>query len=249
MFPISIAGSIRISAPDGIGVAGLDGAHVRPLGVEVAPGLDAAHVLVALVRAGDQALEVPERLVRDDGHARVDRADEPGHRAELRPDLLLLRRTEVLAERVSQLDVVQAVVAARQDEHRAALVGDHRERLDQRARRHAEHLRDGLDRGRPGRVHDLRAGFPTGRRHAERWRSRPRRSPRSPMPTARRRSRPPGTAPCTRAPPARPSSRRRTRPGTTRARTGRRCGRRPGCAGRSRAAGRPRRGRTCTSPS
>ena len=47
----------------------------------------------------------------------------------------------------------------------------------------------------------------------------------------------------------RPSSPRRTRRGTTPGRSGRRCGHRPGCAGRSRAAGRRRRGRRCRSPS
>ncbi len=45
----------------------------------------------------------------------------PGTEPNSDSDLILLRRTEVLAERVSQLHVVEAVVAARQDEHRAAL--------------------------------------------------------------------------------------------------------------------------------
>ena len=129
------------------------------------PGSTPLDVLVGLVRAGRRALEAAQRLVGDDRHPRADRPDEAGDGPELRLHLVLLRRAEVLAEGVLELDLVQPVVPAGEHEDRAALVGDHRERLDQRAWRHAELPRHGLDRGRPRGVHGLRrrAGEPLDR--------------------------------------------------------------------------------------
>ena len=82
MLPTSIAGSIRIVPPFGRLVALDDRAHVDPLGLEVAAGLDPAQVLVGLVRAGDVAAAAAQRLVGGDRHLRADRPDEAGMGAE-----------------------------------------------------------------------------------------------------------------------------------------------------------------------
>ena len=58
MFPTSIAGSIRISAPAGARVARLDPAHVGEARLEVPPGLHPAQMAVGLVGAGHQAVQV-----------------------------------------------------------------------------------------------------------------------------------------------------------------------------------------------
>jgi hypothetical protein len=87
-----------------------------------------------------------DRRVLDHRHLRPDRADVAG-RPQLGGDLLLPRLAEAGAERVPQLDLVEAMVAADQHEDHAAVLDDHRQRLDQRSGRHAERPRDLLDRG------------------------------------------------------------------------------------------------------
>ncbi len=63
MLPTSIAGSIRISAPVGAGVARLDGAYVGEVALEVAAHLDPAQVGVGLVGPATMPGQVAERLV------------------------------------------------------------------------------------------------------------------------------------------------------------------------------------------
>ena len=91
------------------------------------------------------------------------------------------------AERVRQLDLVDAVVAAHEHEHEpaaavrpVAALDDDRERLQQRARGHAEHPRDVVDRRRARACGPApaRPAARAARRAADR-RSRPRRWRRS----------------------------------------------------------------------
>ena len=145
------------------------------------------------------------------------------------------------SERVLELDLVEAMVAADHDQHGPALLHDHRERLDDGPGRDAERLADGVhrrgSRASPPRVAPARARAAPP--PAAQSRSRSRRSRRSPSRTAPRRSRRPRRAPCTRARRCRPSFPRRSPRGTTRARCGRRCGRRPRCGARRRRRARP----------
>ena len=234
------------------GVARLDAAHVGPGGREVARRIDPAQVPVRLVRARHQAGEALQRLVGHHLHAGADRPDEARHRPERLPDLLGLRGSDGGAsERILELDVVQAVVAADHHQQRAAVGHEHGEGLDQRPGGHTEHGRHLVDRRRAGGLHDLgrvqRLGQPVDRLRAWRW--PPPRWRRSPPRRGPRRSRRPGRAPCTRARRSRPSPPRPTPPGTTRALSGRRCGRRRSRTAR-RSARAPRgRGRRSRRPS
>ena len=119
------------------------------------PGLDPAQVDVWLVAARDHAPRAAQRLVRHHLHARADGADEAAHRAEHLAHLVLGGGPDGRAERVLQLDLVQAVVAAGEHQHRAAAVEHDREGLDRRARRDAEEAGQGIDRGGAGRLHGL----------------------------------------------------------------------------------------------
>ena len=110
MLPISIAGSISIGCPPGLVVARLDVAYVGFLEIEVAPGLDADQVRVGLVRAGEVARAL-DRRVLDHRHVGADRADE-ARGPELLGDLLDVGWAEIGSERVAELDLVEAVVAA-----------------------------------------------------------------------------------------------------------------------------------------
>ena len=246
MLPISIAGSIRTSWPSTVSPASTLRTSTWA-NSKSRPGLDAAQVRVGLVGAGDVGIAV-QRGVHQDRDSGPDRAD-VARRADLLRELDLLRGPEGDAERVAELDVVDAVVAADQHEPQLVLADDDRIGLDQRARGHAERLGD-LRRPSSGPAWTPLAEHPAqaAARPASASPSRPRRWRRSPRP-APRRSRPPDRAPCTRARRCRPSSRRRNRPGTTPARSGRRSCRRPRGASRSRRPGPRRRGRTCRSPS
>jgi hypothetical protein len=160
--------------PRRIGVAGLDRTDVRPLRVEVTAGLHARDVLVRFIGARDQPLETLQGLVRDNRHARPERADEARDRPEVPLHLVLLRGAEVLAESVPQLYVVQTMVPAREDEQRPPFLADHREGLDQRTGGQAEELRHGFDRGRARRLDRIRGtpgqtidGLGRGARHLD----------------------------------------------------------------------------------
>ena len=113
-------------------VAGFDGAHVAALEGEVAPRLDAAQVVVGLVRADDVAA-VLHGVVEQHRDVRADRADE-ARRADPVADLLVVGGPERGAERVGELDLVDAMVAAHEHEHEAATVRDDRKGLQQRPR-------------------------------------------------------------------------------------------------------------------
>ena len=155
MLPTSIAGSIAIVPPPGADVAGLDRAQVHLLEGEVAARLHPAQVGVGLVGAGDVGVAV-DRRVLDHRQLGADRAEEAG-RAELGGDLVLARLAEGRAERVAQLDLVEAVVAADEDEDHPALLDDHRQRLEEGAGRQPEVGGDLVDLGQARRLDLLRA--------------------------------------------------------------------------------------------
>src|SRR4051812_11829634 len=80
-------------------------------GLEVASSLDAAEVCVVAVGA-DHVLAFAQRFVGDHVDRDTDRADRAARGAKGLLDLGLLRRTELLAERLEKLHLVQPVVAA-----------------------------------------------------------------------------------------------------------------------------------------
>ncbi len=145
MLPTSIAVSIAIVAAAGRDVAGLDRAHVHPVGLEVARGVDPAQVGVRFVGTGDVGV-AGERRVLDDRQAAAD-GPEVADRAELRLDLLTARLAEVGVHPVAQLDLVEAVVAAHEDEDHPPALDDDRQGLDEGAGRQPEVLGDRLDLG------------------------------------------------------------------------------------------------------
>ncbi len=73
-----------------------------------------------------------------------------------------LRGPERGAERVLQLDVVDAVVAADHDQQQPAVLDHHGIGLQQRARRHLEAARDVGDGDQAGRLDELGRGEPAG---------------------------------------------------------------------------------------
>src|SRR5204862_287796 len=91
-------------------------AQVGEARLEVAPRLDAAQVPAVAVRAGDE-LAAAERLVCHHLAGEADRPERPAGRAERRPDLLTGRRARAARERVVELRLAEAVVAAHQREH------------------------------------------------------------------------------------------------------------------------------------
>ena len=134
-------------------VAGLDRAHVHLVGLEVAGGVDAAQVGVGLVGAADVGV-AGDRRVHDDRQPGADRPD-VADRPELGLDLLGLGLAEVGAHPVAQLDLVEPVVAAQEDEHQAAALDDDRHRLDQGSGGDAQRAGDLLDGGQPRRLDPL----------------------------------------------------------------------------------------------
>ena len=137
-------------------VARLDDPDVHLLELEVAAGLDPAQVRVGPVRAGDVGAG-DDRRVLDDLDLGSDRAEEPD-RADLGLDLLASGGPEIGAERVAELDLVEAMVAADQDDHHAASVDQHRQGLDQGAGGQSEVGRDLVDRRQAGGLDLLRGG-------------------------------------------------------------------------------------------
>ena len=248
MFPISIAGSISIGSPPGEMSPASTERMSTSSKLKSRPGVDPDQVLVGAVGAAEVALAL-DRRVLDHRHVRADRADEPGRASRSAISSAVAWRN-LLAERVRELDLVQAMVAAHEREHEAALRGDDRDRLQRRALGHAQRTGDLLDGGQPGRRH-LRGARRAPGGSSTGCGARRRRPPRSPRSRARARPRspPPRRAPCTRGRRSRPSSPRRTRPGTSAGRSGRRSGRRPGCGARRSGRGPRRRGRTSRSPS
>ena len=145
MLPTSIAGSIRIGWPSTVSPASTR-ADVDPLEGEVAARLDAAQVRVGPVGAGDVAARRRRRA-----SSRIGTSAPTGPMKPAGPmrSLELLRAARAGTRAPSallQLDLVDAVVAAQHHEHELA-ADDHREGLQQRARRHAERAGDGGDRG------------------------------------------------------------------------------------------------------
>ncbi len=159
MLPTSIAGSMRIGCPFDR-VADLDAAHVGALEREVAAGLDAAQVVVLAVGAGHVGAR-GDRVVEQDRHVRADRPDVAG-RADALLELLRARRAELGPERVLELDLVDAVIAADHHHHEAAVGDHHGERLEQGALGHAHARGDVGDRDEPGR-RDLLGRVEAGR--------------------------------------------------------------------------------------
>ena len=227
-------------------VAGLDRADVHLLEVEVPSRGDADQVRVRLVGPADVALAL-DRRVLEDRQLGADRADEPG-RAQLGCDLLGVGRPEVGAERVAQLELVEPVVAADQGEHHA-LVDDHRHRLDQGPGGDAQRARHLLDRGQSRRRHLAR--LVEGRRQLDRLRlgdrdldvRRVARGQRDLVLAGRA-----GRHVVVGAGPAHHPD-VGLDPIATRARSGRRSGRRPGRGAHSFGRAPRRRGRSCRSPS
>ena len=225
MLPTSIAGSIRITPPLTVSPAH-HGADVDALVREVAAGLDAragarrarwrrrhSRRRRRRRRAGSASARPPGRC------SRAARASPPSRRGG--------RGGSRVPSAVPQLDLVDAMVAADDHELHRVAVDDHRERLQERARGHAElawrrrRSSSGRASARPrerraaGRAstgcgicaRHLEVGGIAGGEHDL---VLARRARRHVLVGSR----------------ARPSSRRRPRPGTTRGRSGRSSGRR-----------------------
>src|SRR6188508_3232325 len=84
---------------------------IREPRLVVTAGLDAAEVEVVAVGA-DHVLALAERLVGDHVDRDADRSDRAARGPEGVADLLLLGGTEVLAESLQELHLVEPVVAA-----------------------------------------------------------------------------------------------------------------------------------------
>ena len=111
---------------------------------------------VVAVGAGHVAARL-DRVVEQDRHVRADGPDVAGRADPLR-ELVLPRGPELRPERVLELHVVDAVVAADHDQHEPAVLHHHRVGLQQRARGHLEAAGDLRDRDQAGRVLQLRLG-------------------------------------------------------------------------------------------
>ena len=96
-------------------------------------------------------------VVEQHRHVGADRAHRAGG-ADALGELVLARGPERRPERVGELDVVDLVVAAHDDQYETAAFGDHRERLQQRALGQPELARDLRDRGQAGGRHLLGGG-------------------------------------------------------------------------------------------
>ena len=94
------------------------------------------------------------RGVEQDRQLGADRPDVAG-RAEALLDLVGAGGAEGLAERVLELDLVDAVVAADDHQLHGALVDDHREGLERGAGGDPERADERLDRRRARRLHEL----------------------------------------------------------------------------------------------
>ena len=117
------------------------------------PGLDAAQVGVLAVGARDVRARL-DRVVEQDRHVDADRADVAGGPDPL-GELVRARGPELGAERVLELDLVDAVVAADDHQQQPAVGDHHRVGLQQRAGRHVQAARDVGDRHQPGRLDQL----------------------------------------------------------------------------------------------
>ena len=122
-------------------VAGLDRAHVHLLELEVAAGLDADQVRVRAVGAADVAADRWIAASFTTGTSAPTGPMKPA--GPIRSPISSARRlAEALAERVGELDLVQAMVAADEHHDHAALLGDDRYGFEQGAGGHAERARD-----------------------------------------------------------------------------------------------------------
>jgi hypothetical protein len=113
--------------------------------------LDAAQVPAGAVRAGHE-LPAPKRLVGHDLAAEADGPNRARVRAERRLDLLHGRRPVVGVERLEELRLLEAVVAADEREHERPVVLHDGHRLRRRRRVEPEVLRQRLDRLDAGRL-------------------------------------------------------------------------------------------------
>src|SRR2546423_8249872 len=122
--------------------------------LKIASRLDAAQVFVVTIGTND-VLAFAESLVRDHVDSDPYRTDRAAVRAEGLADLGVLRGPEVLSQHGEELHLVQAVVAADEREHDAA-VGHDRHRLRSRTGVDAQEVRDSLDRALAGSLDLLR---------------------------------------------------------------------------------------------
>ena len=156
MWPTSIAVWKRSVPPHARAASPLARlAQVGEARPEVAAVLDAAQVEAGPVRAGDE-LPLPQRLVGDDLAGEADRAERAGIGAEGGADLLLGGGPSALGDRVAELLLGEAVVAAHEREHDRAVLTGHRHRLRRRGLVDPEQLGKRLDRRHPGRLDLLR---------------------------------------------------------------------------------------------
>ncbi|GBD46661.1 hypothetical protein HRbin41_01491 [bacterium HR41] len=126
-------------------VAGFDTTDVRPLAVEVAPGLDPHQVGVGFVGAGHEPAQAAQRLVGDERTAESDRADVARRHMQLTLDLFGGELAHLLAEVVAQFHLVETVVAAHERDEHTARLGAHRQRFNERGGRDCEKRRNFLD--------------------------------------------------------------------------------------------------------
>ena len=170
MWPISIAlktSSVPASQFGHDSPAATVRRSCQEVGLDVALDVDAAQVVLVLVRAGRHRAPPLERRVGDDAElalrgvglvARADAAEAPGRRAEQVAYLFGVRGAHGgRAERVAELHLVQLVVAAQERQHRVLLArravgGDVDERLDltvgRRAAGEGRQVFDGAHAGR-----------------------------------------------------------------------------------------------------
>src|SRR5207247_3259149 len=94
--------------------------YIGKMRLETAPRLHAAQVPVVTIGT-NHVLPFAERLVGDHLDCGVNRADRATVRSEDVPNLCVLGQPEVLAERREELHLVQAVVAAHERGHDAAV--------------------------------------------------------------------------------------------------------------------------------
>ena len=162
---------VERAAVDRAAVALLRLAQVGEARLEVAPRLHAAEVHAVLVRAGDE-LALAQHLVGDHFAGEADGAERAAARTERGADLLVGGRPRVAGDRVVQLHLAQAVVAAHEREDEGAVRLRHRHRLRRRRQVDPEEVGERLARRHSGRRHLLRRDERLRERHRARHRLR-----------------------------------------------------------------------------
>ena len=166
MWPTSIAVWKRSSPPQltAVALAGL--AQIRESRLVVTARLDAAQMPAVLVRTGDE-LALAQRLVGDDPALEAERAERASARAEGGSNLLVGRRPS-RAERVVELRLAQAVVAAHEGEHERPSSLTTGIAFDVAASSTPRKLRERLDRRHARRLDLLRSLQRLGKRRRSR---------------------------------------------------------------------------------